>query len=97
MIFEKGKNKKKVGRRGWGDPAAVSAHSAGKERSKGGTKYLRYLDSKRISSTRLEAKGLGGLFCLYLLGLPVTSGDEWGQLLVTCSFSSGAAWTTTSH
>ena len=32
----------------------------GKERSKGGTKYLRYLDSKWISSTRLEAKGLGG-------------------------------------
>ena len=28
---------------------------------KGKSKYLRYLDSKWISSTRLEAKGLGGL------------------------------------
>ena len=60
MIFETEKNEKKVGRRGLWDPVLESAHSAGNERSKGGTKYLRYLDSKWIHSTRLEAKGLGG-------------------------------------
>ena len=31
---------------------------------KGRSKYLRYLDSKRILSTRLEARGLGGLVSL---------------------------------
>ena len=37
-IFEIEKNEKKVGRRGRWDPALESAHSAGNERSKGGTK-----------------------------------------------------------
>ena len=61
VIFEIEKNKKKVVRGGRWDPAPESGHSTGKERSKGGTKYLRYLDSKQIHSTRLEARGLGGL------------------------------------
>ena len=63
-IFEIEKNKKKADRGGRRDCAQVWDHWTGKERRKGGTKYLRYLDSKRIPSTRLEAKGLVGFFFL---------------------------------
>ena len=51
-------------RRGWGFPRVLQACEPGPRGrvGKGKSKYLRYLDSKRILSTRLEARGLGGFY-----------------------------------